>query len=215
MKWMLTLLVLIQVCIGVDNYYGFNFELKPGLLRYQLPALLYKNGYTSIDLIKLREGHYYLFVYIRGEAYKIMIDTGAQGSMINLSLAKKIGLRKLTGLKVYGIHVDGVDFRGDVGYIDSIKVGTFMVDYLLVIAYPDKSTKLKRQIGKELEKRAVIRDNKIVEVTGQLDDNIDGILGDDFLTYTNAIIDLKHLKLYLKKISETNNHTNAPDSSSR
>lgn len=143
-----------------------------------LENFLKENNYQNIELQDNSSGHFELCLKINGEDANFILDTGASNTCIALSSIDKFNLEfESSDLKAAGagaINIDTYKSR-----INQIKIGEIVIENEEIIIF-DLS-----DINKALE----------LESSNQ----IDGILGGDFLNERSAIISYKDKKLFLKK----------------
>ena len=99
-----------------------------------------------------------------------------------------------------GYQVDDREYKNYLCYADSIKIGTFFIDSLLLFA-DNKSFRFAMNQLKEL-KNTIMMTPEQVRITSGDGLEYSGVIGDDILSKYDAIIDLYSEKLYLRKIGE-------------
>ena len=141
-----------------------------------LNKFLKESGYLTIKLQFLKTKHYSLEAKINGVNGKFILDTGASNSCICTSLENKFKIISKETLE---------KASSATSEISNTKIS--------------KNNKI--QIGKWENKINLIsfNMNHINQVLGEKKiDSIEGILGADILKKSNAILDYKSSKLYLK-----------------
>lgn len=57
-----------------------------------LPEFLIQAGYQRVPLERSGVGHYHVPATLRGRAVSVLVDTGADCTLVNLALARELGL---------------------------------------------------------------------------------------------------------------------------
>jgi uncharacterized protein YceK len=113
-----------------------------------------------------------LDIQLNGSKAKLLIDTGASKSLLNINRSEQYGFEYITFLKNKYVGIGGLT---DIYAVYGYEVDLFHVNFL----------------GADLD-----------EITRYFKEDglfIVGIIGSDFLKNNGAIIDYSHSKLYMKK----------------
>jgi hypothetical protein len=154
-----------------------------------------ERGYTQIKMSRFVFGQYLIPVKIRGIIYWFLLDTGSNGSAIKKVIADSLKLNKDKTLKAYESNVDESMVETYVCTAESLLIGDLIIDKLTLAA----DNKAFRNMIEAVNKLTTINKNQKIKISGGTHNNFDGILGDDFLTKYDAILDLPNYNLYLKQ----------------
>lgn len=143
-----------------------------------LRSVLEKKGYVAIPLIAREEdGNFTVKCKSGTETFRLVLDTGAEASALDMSLVKKLGL-KHEGEVAIGV---GGTLKGAEVNLRGLSIGDFdtrtVVDSLFLVAFDFTAL------------NAILAQRKLRP--------IDGVLGHSTLGATSAVIDYSTRTLYL------------------
>lgn len=94
---------------------------------------------TQVEIRRARDGHYHWPGQVNGRAVDFLVDTGATGSALPLSLARELGLPVLGSTQS---NTAGGIVQGQVVQADLVLQGGVRADRLRMVALPGLSTPL-------------------------------------------------------------------------
>jgi len=146
----------------------------------ELAHLLLSQGYVPIHMKKESSGHLHLQAILNGESGDFILDTGAGGTVIEISKQEKFGMsqreteERAAGAGASNLHMQ--ESPGNNLVLDKLELS----DRTLVLM--DLS-----HVNAALQQRGI--------------PEVDGVIGADVLTSQKAVIDYANLVLYLQENS--------------
>jgi len=143
----------------------------------QLRTLLENNGFYRIPLKKLNTTHYLLYAKIHNKKARLILDTGASTTCINIHRASYFDIiHEESEIKLSGAGTSGV--RTNFSHKNDLKIGSWKTQSIALVLFDLNHINISlSEVGEEA---------------------VDGILGADFLKKHRAIIDYGRNCLYLK-----------------
>jgi len=143
-----------------------------------LGQFLEQKGYAAIPLSKLFTGHLYLNAEVNGIPARLILDTGAGGTVFDENSVEKFHF-ELVDSEITAAGAGGVGMSLKTSIIDEFKINDFVVsDFQIYLMNLDHVNEAFGLLG--IEPR-------------------DGVIGADILAQGRAIIDYGNMILYLLK----------------
>ncbi|WP_420627279.1 aspartyl protease family protein [Candidatus Leptofilum sp.] len=142
-----------------------------------IKTFLGNRGFQQIQLEKNAVGHLMLTINYDSKAFKVIVDTGASTTVLDIDLVRSLGFT-----------AEKLDFSGG-------GLGTAQADVYQLPQRPFLIQDLP--LG---ERQVIAMDIQYVNqaLEGRDAEKVDGVLGSDILVSHHAIIDCKDNHLYLK-----------------
>lgn len=139
-------------------------------------------GYATVTLTRAKTGHLALASsFINGQAVTLYLDTGAGRTVLDLACAQRLGLSLTEGEAGGGVGSGGMKtHRGTAG---RLQLGPITRESVPVHAID------MTHVNRALAAREVPA--------------MDGVVGADVLDAHEAVIDYRHLRLFLKRSART------------
>lgn len=170
-KVLLTLALLLS--LGITPSWAQAHEINKDLTHF-----LDQKGYTAIPLQKYVSGHLYLEAIINDVKGRFILDSGAGSTVVDEKRKDKFKMiAEQTEEKATGAGGSGIAIQSSAH--NKIIMGHYTIDhYTAMIINLDHVNNAFKQLGLE---------------------EVDGVIGADILTSSQAIIDYANMVLYLKK----------------
>lgn len=140
-----------------------------------LPRLLAKQGFTTVNMARSSAGHFEVFVQLDGRNMRLLVDTGSDTTVFDVSLMKKLNYRLQEAMVGHGL---GGTLEAKTAVIQNLRIGNCNMGPTIVHCFTLEHVNQPR------------RDHNLPTV--------DGILGMDLLTKHGAIIDVARSVLLLR-----------------
>lgn len=171
----IAVLVLLAGCDQVALPGAAPPPLRPGLSDTVDQALC-QLGFTAIPLRELRSGHHLVSVTLNGQAATFVVDTGANVTVLDTTLAEKFGLTPRLGMRGAAVGLGGATGARQWS-LETLRIGPVAARQTTIVT------------------------TDLSQVTGALsrlsDEPIAGIVGQDVMKAHQAVIDVAGPTLHL------------------
>jgi aspartyl protease family protein len=92
-KQMLGWIIIILIILVIYSFRYDIYSIKDRISRELFPSKIMQVGEKQIAIAIANDGHFYADIYVNAKLVRFMVDTGASDIVLNLSDAKRVGIK--------------------------------------------------------------------------------------------------------------------------